>query len=110
MPDPCHSSCHRPTRKGLGADRLLIYGSLVQEEGRRFRLDSDIDLRVYGLPLEAWQTAFQALEDLEGFQDIAVDLKRAEEVSGDFLEYVEQAGRFVEMTGGQEMSSLRGSK
>ncbi|MFO7761568.1 MAG: hypothetical protein R6V20_08155 [Desulfobia sp.] len=77
--------------QGLGATRIILYGSVLRPE--RFHDRSDLDIIAYGLSFSAWHKGMQRLEEIPELADVTIDLKCAEEVSSDFLDWVEEQGR-----------------
>lgn len=77
-----------------GVRRVILTGSLARGE---FRSDSDIDLLVEGLPVDA---LFRAGADLERIAGRGVDLVPVESVSAVYREIVEREGRVIYDGGG----------
>lgn len=78
---------------GLGARRVVLFGSLL--EPYRFRARSDLDVLVYGLADKQLTAALRLLEDWPGLEDVEIDLKFAEEQSPNFLTFVEKQGEEI---------------
>ena len=75
----------------FGAKRVWVFGSLaLQEKGcKRFRLDSDIDLAVEGIPAERF---FSAYGRILMSSDFAVDLIDASDCPSELRESILRDG------------------
>lgn len=78
---------------GLGAQRVLLFGSLLVPY--RFRDRSDVDVLVYGMEDHQLTAALRLLEDWPGLEGVEIDLKFAEEQSPNFLAFVEKLGEEI---------------
>lgn len=78
---------------GLGARRVLLFGSLLVPD--RFRERSDVDVLVYGLADHQLTAALRLLEDWPGLEEVEIDLKFAEDQSPRFLALVEKMGEGI---------------
>jgi uncharacterized protein len=76
----------RLLREGYGAERVVLFGSLATG---RLREQSDVDLAVWGLPVQDY---FAALADLMGLFEAPVDLVRIEDAPESLRERVEAEG------------------
>lgn len=73
----------------FGVDRIIVFGSLVRGG---FTPESDIDLAVAGLPVDAYFTAMAAVNHLT---DRWVDLKPLEDLHPHFRQRVFQTGEEI---------------
>lgn len=77
----------------LGAERVLLYGSILIPH--RFHERSDLDIVVYGLPSTKWAAAFVTLENWPGLDQVEIDMKPGEDLPAGFLSFVEANGEFI---------------
>lgn len=73
--------------KKLGAKRVILFGSLATSY---FRKDSDIDIAVEGLSVDAYFKALGILEEILG--DISFDLVDMQEALPSVLKKIEKEG------------------
>lgn len=78
----------RVLREMFGATRVVVFGSLVH--GHWFRVDSDIDIAVAGVPPDRFWHVWAALDDVaEGFE---INLVALEDTTGTFRQHIEVEG------------------
>ena len=79
----------RLLKEEFGAQRVVLFGSLVREGGRFFDERSDIDLAVWGLAPERFFDAWAAVERATS---LPFDLVDGAHASASLLEVVEAEG------------------
>lgn len=77
----------------FGAQQVLVFGSILQE--KKFHNRSDLDILVIGMPLSGWLPTLLALEQVPALSDVAIDLKRAEELSEELVELIKNEGQKI---------------
>jgi len=76
--------------KKYAPSRIVLFGSLTGIDN--FRLTSDIDIAVEGIPKSQF---FQAYADLLMNLDIPIDLKPLEDLEGAILDRIAKEGRLL---------------
>lgn len=73
--------------KDLGAKRVILFGSLA---ANRFRKDSDVDMAVEGLSVDAYFKALGILEEILG--DVSFDLVDMQEALPSVVRKIKEEG------------------
>jgi predicted nucleotidyltransferase len=70
-------ACAAALRSDFGATRVVAFGSLVEEDGGRFGVRSDIDLAAWGIPDDAYFAAVARMQTIaRGFEVDLVAMQR----------------------------------
>lgn len=77
----------------FGAEQVFIFGSILKE--KTFHGRSDLDILVIGMPLSGWLPALLAIEMVPALSNVAIDLKRSEELSQSLVELILSEGQRI---------------
>lgn len=83
-------ACAALLRERFGAERVVVFGSLVAEEGRWFGVRSDIDLAAWGIRDADYFAAVGELQSVDG--EFEVDLVAMERCPAHLREPIEANG------------------
>lgn len=77
----------------FGAEQIFVFGSILKE--KTFHGRSDLDILVIGMPLSGWLPALLAIEMVPALSNVAIDLKRSEELSQSLVELILSEGQRI---------------